>query len=256
VKGIGLVVALPREIPAGFVRIGNRQSHTPGAFAVYHQTTAAARLVAVQAGVGQVRAAEGARFLIRRFSPQILVSFGFAGGLAPQVARGTLVAGTALVSENSPLTSAVADQLLTARFLAVAEAAGIPVHRGTIVTTPRLVADTASKSLLRATSGACAVDMETAGIVAVAHEAGLPWIAIRAIIDGVEDSLPVACLAALRDDGDVAVRPLLRIIYRSPQLLWSFLRLAGATATARHRLSQALERWANSLTGHCDRGTW
>jgi adenosylhomocysteine nucleosidase len=252
VSGIGLVVALPREIPTGFVRIDNRQRLKPGAFVVYRHMTAGAQLVAVQAGVGRTRAAEGARLLVRRFSPQILVSCGFAGGLAPQLARGTLVIATALVSENSSLALAAVDRVLSTRLLAVAEAEGIPVQRGAIVTTPHLVADAASKSALRARSGACAVDMETAGIVEVARQADLPWVAVRAIIDGAEDSLPLACLAALRDDGYVAVGPLLRMIYHSPQLLWYCLRLARDTATARRHLSQAFERWGNSLAVHRD----
>jgi adenosylhomocysteine nucleosidase len=246
-NGIGIVVALPREIPTGFVRIENGERLTPRALTLYRHMTAGARLMAVQAGVGQTRAAEGARLLVRCFSPQILVSFGFAGGLEPQLARGTLVIGTALVPENGPLALAVADQALTAGFLAVAEAEGIPVQRGAIVTTQHLVADTASKFALRAQCGASAVDMETAGIVEVAREGGLPWVAVRAIVDGAEDSLPPACLTVLRDDGYVAVGPLLRTLCRSPHLLRYFLRLAGDTATARRRLSQAFERWTDSL---------
>jgi adenosylhomocysteine nucleosidase len=251
-SGIGLVVALPREIPSGFVRIDKGESLKPHAFTVYRHLTAAAQLVAVQTGVGPTRAAEGARHLVGRFSPQILVSFGFAGGLAPQLARGTLVIGTTLVREDSWLPVAVADQRLTARVLAVTEAEGIPVQPGTIVTTQHLVADTASKAALRAKSGACAVDMETAGIVAVAGEAGLPWLAVRAIIDGAKDSLPGACLTALRDDGIVAVGTLLRTILRSPHLLRHLLRLAGDTATARRRLFRAFEHWTNSLALHGD----
>jgi adenosylhomocysteine nucleosidase len=248
-NGIGIVVALPHEIPTGFVRTETGERLMPRTLTLYRHVTTAARLMAVQAGVGQARAAEGARLLVRCFSPAILVSFGFAGGLDPRLVRGTLVIGSALVSENASLAVAVADQALIAGFLAVAEAEGIPAQRGAIVTTQRLVADTASKAALRAKSGACAVDMETAGIVEVAREAGLPWLAVRAIVDSAQDSLPPACLTVLRDDGHVAVGPLLRTICRSPHLLRSFLRLAGDTATARRHLSQAFERWSS---GHTD----
>lgn len=251
-NGIGMVVALPREIPAGFVRTEHGQRLTPRALTLYRHMTARAQVMAVQAGVGQARAAEGARLLVRCFSPQVLVSFGFAGGLDPQLTRGTLVIGTALVPENASLALSVADPALIAGFLAAAEAEGIPVQRGAMVTTQHLVADTASKSTLRAKSGACAVDMETAGVVEVAREAGLPWVAVRAIIDGAGDPLPPACLTVLRDDGYVAFGPLLRTICQSPHLLRYFLRLAGDTATARRHLSQAFERWTYSLPGHRD----
>jgi adenosylhomocysteine nucleosidase len=248
--GIGIVVALPREIPTGFARIENGERLTPHAFTLYRHVAADAQLLAVQGGMGQARAAEGARLLVRCFCPQILVSFGFAGGLDPQLPRGTLVIGNALVPENASLALSVADPALSAEFLAAAEAEGVPVQRGAIVTTQHLVADTASKFALRAKSGACAVDMETAGIVEVAREAGLPWVAVRAIVDGAEDPLPPACLTVLRDDGCVAFGPLLRTICQSPHLLRYFLRLAGDTATARRHLSRAFERWTYSFAVH------
>jgi adenosylhomocysteine nucleosidase len=175
------------------------------------------------------------------------MSFGFAGGLTPELARGSLVIGTALVCEGSSLALAEAHQALSTQFLAAAKAAGLPVQRGTIVSTPHLVADVAAKAALRAKSGACAVDMETAGVVEAAREASLPWMAVRAIIDSAEDPLPGPCLAVLRDDGQVAMGPLLRTLCRSPHLLRHFLRLAADAATARRHLAQAFERWTKSL---------
>jgi adenosylhomocysteine nucleosidase len=251
-SGVGLVVALPREIPAGFVRLDNWESMEPRGMAIYRFASAPAQHVAVQAGVGRTRAADGARFLIRRFSPQALVSFGFAGGLTPELARGTLLIGTELVCEDSSRKFAAAHRDLVDQFQTAAEAEELPVQQGALVTSRHLVADPASKTALRGRSRACAVDMETAGIVEAAHEAGLPWVAVRAIIDSAEDSLPAACLTVLRDDGHVATGQLIWTVGRSPQLLWHFLRLAGNMATARRRLSQAFERWTASLTVQCD----
>jgi hypothetical protein len=96
--------------------------------------------------------------------------------------------------------------------------------------------------------------METVGIVEAAGEAGLPWLAVRAIVDSATDTLPSACFAALREDGHVAIGRLLRLICRSPQLLWPIARLAGDTAVARRHLSQAFERWAEDLGVRCHYG--
>jgi adenosylhomocysteine nucleosidase len=252
-SGIGLVVALPRELPAGFVRIDKRERREPRVFAAYRPASAAGQHVAVRAGVGCRRAAEGARFLIRRFSPLALASFGFAGGLAPDLARGTLIIGTEVVYEDSSRKLAAASRDLVDQFQAAAEAEELPVRQGVLVTARHIVADPAAKAALRSRSGACAVDMETAGIVEVAHEAGLPWVAVRAVVDSGEESLPAICLTVLRQDGSVATGRLLQTICRSPRLLWHFLRLAGNTATARRRLSRAFERWAKSLTVPGDR---
>jgi adenosylhomocysteine nucleosidase len=251
-SGIGLVVALPREIPAGFVRLGHRESTRSPAVALYRFSPDTAQHVAVQTGVGRTRAAEGARLLIRDFSPHTLVSFGFAGGLSPELARGTLVIGTALVCDDSAGKVVAANRDLVDQIQSAADGAELPVQQGILVTTWQIVADPAAKSALRGRSGACAVDMETAGIVEVAHQVGLPWVAIRAIVDGAGDSLPEACLTTLHEDGHVAAGRLIRTICRSPQLLWHFWQLAGDMATARRHLSQVFERWTKALAAQRD----
>jgi len=251
-SGLGLVVALPREIPAGFVRIASRERLKPRALAVYRSAPGAGQHIAVQAGVGRIRAAEAARLLIRRFSPLALASFGFAGGLTPDLARGALVIGTAVVDEAAPGKLAVANRDLAEQFQAAAVAEDLPVRQGILVTSRHLVADPTAKTALSLRSGACAVDMESAGIVEVAHEAGLPWVAVRAIVDSAGESLPMACLTMLREDGSIALGRLIQTFCRSPQLLWHVLRLARHTATARRHLSQAFERWTKSLTVQCE----
>jgi adenosylhomocysteine nucleosidase len=249
VSGIGLVVALPREIPTGFVRFGNRQHVDTYLVSIYGST--AAQHVVVQAGVGRIRAAAGARLLIRRFSPQGLVSFGFAGGLTPELARGTLIIGTEVVCKDGSGKRAVASRDLVKQFCAAAEAEKLPMRQGRLVSSRHIVADPASKTDLRNKSGACAVDMETVGIAEAADETGLPWVAVRAIVDRATDTLPPVCLTMLREDGHVATGRLLRMICRSPLVLRHIGRLAGDTALARRHLSQAFERWAKSLVVQC-----
>ena len=246
-SGIGVIVALPRELPAGFVRFDDPPHVGTHHLTVYASTLAATQHVAVQAGVGHIRAAEGARLLIRRFSPQGLLSFGFAGGLAPELTRGTLIIGTEVVCQDWSSQGAVASRDLVEQFHAAAVAEKLQVQRGRLVTSRHIVPDPSSKAELRDKSGACAVDMETAGIAEVAVEAGLPWAAVRAIVDGATDTLSPACIATLREDGHVAIGRLLRTSCRSPRLLWHMLRLARDVATARRHLSQAFERWAKSL---------
>jgi nucleoside phosphorylase len=251
VSGIGVVVALSREIPAGFIRSDRCQHREAHAFRVYAWAPASARHVAVQAGVGCVRAAEGARFLIRRFPLQGLVSFGFAGGLAPELARGTVVIGTEVVCEERSDSCALANHGLIEQFHSAARGAGLPVQRGRLVTSPQIVADPISRADLRRKSGACVVDMETAGISAVAEAAGLPWVAVRAVVDGATDTLPPAFASLLRQDGRVAARPLLRLLCRSPQQVWRLLRLAGGTVVAHRRLSEVFAHWTQISGPQC-----
>ena len=248
-SGIGVVVALPREIPTGFVRFGTRQRMDTYPSTIY--CSAAAQHVVVQAGVGRTRAAAGARLLVRRFSPQGLVSFGFAGGLVPELTRGTLIIGTEVVCEDGSGKWPMASRDLVEQFCAAADAEGLPMQQGRLVTSRYIVADPTSKADLRSKSEACAVDMETVGIVEAADEAGLPWVAVRAIVDSATDTLPPACLTTLREDGHVAIGRLLRMICRSPLVVRHIVRLAGDTALARRHLSRTFERWAKSRVVQC-----
>jgi adenosylhomocysteine nucleosidase len=245
-NGIGLVVALPREVPTGFVRVASRGRLKPRAFAVYRSAPWAGQHVAVQSGVGRIRAAEAAHLLIGRFAPVALASFGFAGGLTPDLTPGALVIGTAVVDEEESGKWTAANRHLVEQFHAAAEAEELPVRQGILVTSRHIVANPSAKAELSVRSGACAVDMETAGMVEVADQAGLPWVAVRAIVDGVEEPLPTACLAMLREDGSIASGRLIQACCRSPKLLWYMLRLARQVATAQRHLSQAFARWTKN----------
>jgi hypothetical protein len=115
-----------------------------------------------------------------------------------------------------------------------------------------MVAAAVAKSELWQKSGACAVDMETLGIVEAAAEAGLPWGAVRAITDTAAETVPAACLQMLRADGRVAVGQLFRIICRSPLVLHQLVHLARNSALAHRHLWQTFERWSTIQAGMDD----
>ena len=241
---IGLIVALSREIPTGFVQAASGDAREALSFPLYHCTSASRQLVAVQTGVGPSRAAAGARFLVQHCSIQGLVSCGFAGGLLPGLASGTVVVGDRLVSTDGLLSWDVTDHRLVEQILQAAQAEGLPVHQGPVVTTAYLVPDRPSKAALAHDSGASVVDMETRGVVEVARQAGLAWVAVRAIVDTLDEVLPAECLTILRDDGRIAGRQLPRKLWRSPAMMQDFLWLAWRTAMARRHLSRLMHRWA------------
>jgi adenosylhomocysteine nucleosidase len=212
-------------------------------------------MIAVQSGVGYQRAAAATRLLVHRYTPQALVSFGFAGGLLPEIAPGTLIVGAQLVQEGRLLdTPLEADHELVGQFVTAACGESLPVRPGRLITVHHLVADSPSKTELARRSGACAVDMETAGVVEVAQAAGVAWVAVRAVVDTADEELPVACLRTLRADGRVAPGSLLSVLWRSPRLAQHFLWMGRRTRTARRCLSRVLDRWIQDQRDQCSRG--
>ena len=130
-------------------------------------------------GVGPVAAAENIAALLAFQRPRLLVSTGFAGGLDPQ-----LVTGDLLVAENfsAPELLAQSRALL----------AGAPrAFFGGLTSQSQPAESIASKTALAATTGAFAVDMETASVAAACAAADVPLLAVRAISDAAGEPLPV-----------------------------------------------------------------
>ncbi|MFN2333339.1 MAG: hypothetical protein ABR550_02805, partial [Wenzhouxiangellaceae bacterium] len=95
----------------------------------------------------------------------------------------------------------------------------------------------ADKQRLALSSKAMAVDMESAAIAAVARQHGLPFLALRVIVDRVEQAVPPLALAAMQG---ASIRPgrVLAGLLKSPQQLSPLLALAFAGHRARTVLAE------------------
>ncbi len=172
-----------------------------------------------------------------------LLSFGIAGGLHPDLAPGTLVISESLVSLGGAdhacdsawrarLQSGAAGRLTACRF------AG---SRG-------VVRSRQDKAALHRDSGAQVVDMESHRVAAVAAERGLPFLALRAVADPANSSLPHSVIGSIAEDGRprearVAARLALR-----PWELPAVARLQR-DAKAAHRALRSLTDLAPLLFG-------
>ena len=167
-----------------------------------------------------------------------IVSFGTAGGLAPDLKPGSLIVADAV---EGPFGRLQTDRPWADR-LAAALATGplnARLQRGLMaaVIAPLVSAD--DKRLLHRSTGALAVDMEShiAGATAAAH--GLPFAVCRAVIDPAWRMLPSAATAGLRDDGSTALAPILRELLRQPSQIGALIQLAVDARAARTSLVQA-----------------
>ena len=173
-----------------------------------------------------------------------IISFGTAGGLAPDLQPGALIVADCV---ESPLGRVVTDTRWSER-IAVALAAtplAAKLRRGPVAAVSAPLVGAADKAALHASTGALAVDMEShlAGVIAAAN--GLPFAVCRAIVDPAWRTLPSAATAGLRDDGSTAIGPILRELARQPSQLGGLLQVAADARAARSSLvaaRAALER--------------
>jgi adenosylhomocysteine nucleosidase len=95
--------------------------------------------------------------------------------------------------------------------------------------------------------GAMAADMESAAVAASARCAGVPWLAVRAVADAADVTLPSAIVHAMDGQGRVRVTRLAAALLRRPRdvaaippLAHGFYAALGTLRAVAHRAGPAL----------------
>ncbi|MDO9310336.1 MAG: phosphorylase [Nitrosomonas sp.] len=183
-------------------------------------------------------AAEG----LHQHGVSALVSFGVAGALNPDLKPGDLVLPDAIhMDAQLPVNIAWRDRLQNLL------PADITVQNGILANSDVPLTGTKAKLDLAQATGACAVDMESAAIAAVAAAAGIPFIAVRAIIDPLQFSPPEALLAAVYPDGAVNPIRLTALILKRSVHLTTLMQMGVGMRAARKTLSKVIQSAGTGL---------
>lgn len=219
---LGVVVAMPgearsltrRQLPCG--QILRRDDH----------------LSLVRGGVGAANACRAAQALVAS-GVDALLSWGCAGGLRAALVPGVVVIPPGVVTVegrelpvDAELQAVLLEQLQTR----------VAVASGLLLACAAPLPDARSKREIQQRLGADAVDMESGAIAGVAEQHGLPFAAVRVVLDPLELSLPATALAGLRQDGSFDLWRGLGCLLRHPGDLPGLLRLAVYAQRAQRSL--------------------
>jgi nucleoside phosphorylase len=186
-------------------------------------------LEVVCVGMGARRLPERAAACRR---PTLVVSAGACGALAPDLAEGDLVVPeTVLAPDGTRLATAP---------LAALE------RRGLLLTVAEVAATATAKARLWVETGARAVDMESAPILAWARAEGVPAAVVRAVSDTAAHGVPADLAGLVAPDGRVSPRRALRVMLSRPGALGDALALRRGTTTALTTVASALARLARA----------
>jgi len=160
-----------------------------------------------------------------------LISFGVAGGLAPELTPGTCIIGSSVIDDGKecPTDGRWAQHLRRI----------IPdTVYGPLLGVREPVALSGDKRALHEKTGALGVDMESHVVARAAEQHGVPLAVIRVVVDPVDRTIPRSALAGTRADGTINPLGVVKSLMRHPADLYGLVRMALDARAARATLVQ------------------
>ncbi len=175
-------------------------------------------------GMGRDNAARRVRPVLARERPKLVLSCGFAGGLNPDLATGTVVYAADTETGLDP----------------VLLAAGARPGRFHCATQTACTA--ASKRAAWAATGADAVEMESQVVRALCHEQKIPSATVRVVLDTASEDLPLDFNLLMTPDQRLDAVKLMLALMKSPAKIGALIRLRGQCRSAARKLAEVLAR--------------
>ena len=196
-------------------------------------------------GVSSKRAGELAQNMCRN-GCKLLVSFGIAGALRPDVRTGDLLIPISVRQESGEIietNSNIRMRLVQKAREALPE---LTILEDPILATNRLLGGVEEKLSVGQASGAAAVDMESHKIALAARAAGIPMIVVRAVLDDSATALPEFVIRAVTPQGKPDFSKVLAGAAWRP---WELVRLARLNQAAHRTLRRVAPLLALVLKG-------
>ena len=220
---LAIVAALEREIRPLLRDWPHRDQEYDGRTFRFYENAGA---VAVCGGIGPEAARRAAQAVIALFSPQLILSAGFAGAANNAMNIGQILIPRHVINANDGSTIDTA------------------TGEGTLVTFAS-IASPEQKAKLAASFGAQAVDMEASAVAQAAEAHGVPFAAVKAISDAADFALP-PMENFITPAGAFRTRHFAFFLALRPWLWPQAMRLARNSAKAAHTLSTHLKKMIES----------
>jgi len=248
-KPIGLIAAMTQESDALLRFIKGTKRIRLGVFHGYTFELHGQTCILVTSGMGLRRAREAARCLVELKVPRLLISFGIAGAVEPDLEIGDVVAagGVCLLEGGVPgplQPLAVWPTTSTQAMIRALTGRSAHLFTGAAVTTQ------GSQSIQNRPAEMThpILEMETAGIAKEAAERGLPLLSIRAISDGPRAPLPINPDEMMDQDANLQTGKLLKAVIRHPGILLQSRRMMRNARIAADNTAAALVAALDGLT--------
>ncbi len=211
-------------------------------FTVWQARAGTRELWLVKTGIGVERAEQATRAVLGCAPFDLALSTGCAGALAPSLQPGDLVIATALIDGATGHrydTHAASRE----RARAAAAQAALRVTLGPELCSSRMLASVAEKRAAAADFGAVAVDMEGTAVAACAAAAGVPFAAVRAVLDPADTELNTSATFVDAHTGGVKPLAVAAHLVRHPTALPRLLAMQRLMQAAEASLTSFFAAW-------------
>jgi adenosylhomocysteine nucleosidase len=235
-----LMAALPQEVRPFLRRVQARRRPDLGPAAWEWPREAA---VVALSGMGAAAAHRIGETLINRCRPDLLVSLGFGGALAPGLAPGDVVLGRGFwhydpdTRELKPGSTPAPGSWPHLHH--ALGAAGLNNAGASLVTTPRIIRKAKHGAALTGLPHPV-MDLETGILAELAAAHDLPFLSLRAITDAAADEIPEFVRQASTRQASPGIRTALAWLAQDATRVPDLLRLWQRSRRAARSLSQAL----------------
>lgn len=239
---IGMVAAMPEEIAPLLKRVGGYRKEKAGGRNLFGFQLGGTEVALIESGMGPARAAAATRLLLERVRPRLILNFGFGGGVRRGAVAGDLVlAQRVLMLEGESFrVIPLSDQGLSEVIRGRAAAAGMSLLGGTFITAATITSKEKVSSLLPHDPHPV-LEMETAAILEVAAEAGVPMVAVRGISDAADEELDFSLDEFTDPELNLKISRVLLTVAKRPRIIPQLIRLARNSSKAGKNLARLLE---------------
>jgi adenosylhomocysteine nucleosidase len=206
----------------------------------------------VRSGMGRQHAESAARTMLEHIAPEHALILGFCGGISEWAGPSDLVLAEYVMDWPDFPGESDTDQpdrtlhpdpsmLEAARRVDVP---GVHVIEGGILSVGTLVRTTLMKGFHGPRAPRCrALDMETGPVAAVLEESQVPWVAVRAVTDTIDEDLPLPFEEFLGRGGDVDRTRVIGVVFAHPSLAPALIRLGRESLKAATNMAAFAKRF-------------
>lgn len=240
---IGIIAAMPEEAGAIVRCASSLVKEIIGNRTCYRFLHGKHAVLVMQAGMGFDNAARSAETIIDSFAPDLLLSAGFCGGIAPELQVGDTVVASGFVIASGATVQQVPIELPAFTRKPVKELTdhGKRAFESLFVSTPTVMNKAAIAKLLPDQASFPVVEMESAAIALIAVENKIPFLAIRTVSDPRNEELQFSIEEFCDAQLNISIPKVLLTLFKRPQILPQLLRLARYSRTAGLSLGTSVE---------------